>query len=450
MKAFPFGRVRIVAPALLLLSTAAFLSENAVAQTRNTVRQELAPSTTIAIRPGVETPVVIQTAANAVCILHPRGNTDAGHVMNLFADGDGQVRFHVSARPEADQPARMQLDCAAADGRNTTFPVEISASASAPGLSSKPQIATMPKGATLRAGLSEADAKSLSDRELANRRFPPRPSAVTSPAAFATWLGIVSRSSTLMPAGVVARPDISHPQLPISASTANSGNWNGYQLRGTDGDYISVVGEWQVPSVSSWFGVSSYSALWVGLDGWGTNDLVQAGTEQNAFNEVFYTFTSYFAFSELWPNQPYESQLTGLPVSPGEKVWTDVWVGDDNGNADPNGAYQWVYMLNENTNQMVDFTTPLNGLSFGGSEAEWIMERPWVGGEPSSLANYGEVVLDQATAADAAGNSTNYQVFSHYNITMLNAYYSWDDNNTLSTVAQDGSTTMRFTWHNYH
>jgi hypothetical protein len=43
-----------------------------------------------------------------------------------------------------------------------------------------------------------------------------------------------------------------------------------------------VHGRWHVPAVVGEFNRQTYSALWVGLDGDGTTDLVQAGTESDS------------------------------------------------------------------------------------------------------------------------------------------------------------------------
>jgi hypothetical protein len=49
-----------------------------------------------------------------------------------------------------------------------------------------------------------------------------------------------------------------------------------------------------------------------------------------------------------------------------------------------------------------------------------------------------------------SGPWTTYQPSSHINITMVNNYVNYDDNDALSTVQQDGSTNMLFTWQNSH
>jgi Peptidase A4 family len=449
MQTLRLSRVRFSAPALTLLLATPLLAGYALGETSHAVSTEFALSTSVAIRPGVETPVVVKAAPNSECILHPLGMTDADHRMRLYADSEGEVHFHVNARQESLEATQMQLDCNSAEGKSTTFPLAVNASASAPKLGSTPQAESLPKEATLRPGLSEADARSFSEEELRQRSYPPRPNPAASPSAYATWLRVVSRPSTRVPAGVVTRPDMSHDHGQVTAGTGSFANWSGYELYGAKGTYDSVVGEWYVPSVTSASGYS-YSALWVGLDGIGTSDLIQTGTEQNAFELFPYSFTSYYAFSELLPNQPSESVLTGLPISPGNLMWANVGICDLTGLANPKGTYACFFIENESTNKYADFMVPLGGTSFTGSEAEWIMERPWVGGQISQLANYNEAIMFSAEAQTAAGSNVPYNASNSNNWTMVNDYVTYADNNTLSTVKQENSSEMLFVWHNYH
>jgi hypothetical protein len=450
MKAVLSVELRATVSALTLLLTSPCFTANAVAQMRSVAAPEMAPTTRIDLRPGAETATIVKAAPNAVCILHPQGVTDAAHVMNLFVDSEGQVRFHVTARQESEQAVEMQLDCGSSDGKMTTYPLELNASESALELLSSRQAATLPKGAAMRPGLSEADVNTLSDEELALRKYPPRPDVAASPQAYATWLRIVSQPVTLVPAGAVTRPDISHNHGQVKAATGTTSNWSGYELRGSGRSYDVVEGQWYVPSVSSYLGVHAYSAYWVGLDGDGTSDLVQAGTEQEYYDFSIFSFSNYYAWSELLPNQPTESEITGIPANPGDEVFTEVWIGNSNGALNQNGGYGLFYYHNLTTGQATEFETPLSGTYFNGKEAEWIMERPTVGGTLPNLADYTAAVTSSAWAETVSGPWTTYQPSSHINITMINNYVNYDDNDTLSTVQQDGSTSMLFTWKNFH
>jgi hypothetical protein len=443
MKAFQFLRIRPCAPVLTFLLTAPFLSGNMLAETIASQSPDFAPTTSMEIRPGTQTPALITVAPNSKCNLHPQGVTDAAHSMSLFANSKGEIRFHVTAQRESDEAAEMLLDCVAADGKSTTFPLEVSASASAPLSQAQALPSTELKGATHRAGLSEDEATSLSDEELAQRKYPPRPDSTVSPEAYATWLRIVSQPVTMLPAGLVARPEVSHNRGTVQAGTETSGNWSGYELKGSNRTYDVVEGQWYVPSVSSELGVHAYSAYWVGLDGDGISDLVQAGTEQEYYDFSIFSFSNYYAWSELLPNQLSESVISGIPVAPGNQVFTEVWIGNSNGALNASGGYGLFYVHNLTTGEATEFETCLCGTVFLGREAEWIMERPLVNNALPALADYIAAVTSSAYAETVAGPWTTYQPSSHINITMTNG------SDILSTVQQDGSTSMLFLWKNF-
>ena len=64
--------------------------------------------------------------------------------------------------------------------------------------------------------------------------------------------------------------------------------------------------------------------MWVGLDGDGTTDLVQAGTETDTVNYfngfVSVTFLSFYAWTEFLPQQSTAVEITNFPVSAGDQM----------------------------------------------------------------------------------------------------------------------------------
>jgi peptidase A4-like protein len=65
-------------------------------------------------------------------------------------------------------------------------------------------------------------------------------------------------------------------------NAADVSNWCGYAETGSG--YTSATATWTVPSVSP-TSSDTYSAAWVGIDGYGNSDLIQAGTESNYAND---------------------------------------------------------------------------------------------------------------------------------------------------------------------
>ncbi len=97
-------------------------------------------------------------------------------------------------------------------------------------------------------------------------------------------------------------------------------------------------------------------------------------------------------------------------------------------------------------------TTPLGGTYFNGSEAEWIMERPLVGGKLPDLANYMLTTMTTAYALLANGASwISANTSGTIAITMYNGYYNYPDNNKLSYAgAGPHSASINLFWVNYH
>jgi hypothetical protein len=418
----------------------------------------------------VETPVLIKATPFAACTLHAKGASDADPRMNLIADSEGTVRFHLTAQRESTEAAGFEVDCTEADTDTNaagggapmslrTHTVDVTAGQSVPEMHE--EVRTLPKGAAPAPTLSEAEARSLSGIELGKLQYPPRPKEDAEPEAFATWMHIVTTPHTRVPAGLVTRPDVSHHRglpngLPNGLPTAgaeSTANWSGIQLVSGNGSYNDVAMSWKIPAVTAeLFGPQAMSALWVGFGD--ANDLVQVGTEQNAVSGFGYAATSYYAFTEVWPSQATEAVLTGLPVSPGDQVYAEEYLCDSNGASDQTGIYQCGFIFDDRTMQDAPFTVPLGSTHVAGSEAEWIMERPWLNGALPDMANYGVVSVTSATATNVCGCNTaglhRRYLVTNNNLAMWNDYFTFDDNNLLSTSTVNGPPNMLFQWQGYH
>lgn len=81
---------------------------------------------------------------------------------------------------------------------------------------------------------------------------------------------------------LVLRPDHSVLSAPKGSDPAavgwESSNWSGY-AETSSAPYTSVSGQWTVPTVTGPNG--SYSAAWIGIDGFTNDSLIQTGTEQD-------------------------------------------------------------------------------------------------------------------------------------------------------------------------
>src|ERR1039458_2112950 len=151
--------------------------------------------------------------------------------------------------------------------------------------------------------------------------------------------------------------------------------------------------------------------------------------------------TSYSTWTELLPNQPTQ-QGAGLSVNPGDDIQVEVWIGDGSGPPNQNGIYGSFRLTDVTQSQSVRINTPLSGTHFNGSEAEWIMERPTVGGVYSELSDYSFATMTNATACTTTSKWKNYNAIQNRHIMMYEEYNPQPDNNLLSNPGEYGTGAM--------
>jgi len=126
--------------------------------------------------------------------------------------------------------------------------------------------------------------------------------------------------------------------------------------------YDWVTGTWHVPFVTGEPNTKTFSALWVGLDGDGTTDLVQAGTQQQAarinLGFILFTLTNYYAWTEFLPQQPTEQVISNFTVNPGDEILTEVWVGTGEDEPTLSGASGRFFIMNLSTGGFASLSTP--------------------------------------------------------------------------------------------
>lgn len=242
---------------------------------------------------------------------------------------------------------------------------------------------------------------SASDEDLRTYGFPPRP-ALTKPA-YSTWVGIVSAAKTrvanptMRSTGIVHRPHASlGTQKGVTGTNYTFENWSGIGV--TDSSYFTangsnVVATFSVPTLVSSVEDCSYApyftSIWTGMDGYnGTNDdVLQAGV-----NVVACTTPTYYAWYEWYTDgcsgssdACYETEVS-LSISPGDTVIVSVTYYTSSPNATAFiDDYTTGYYVSVSYNQ----PSGNPGSSYQGSTAEWVVERPMVGGSIANLADYG-------------------------------------------------------------
>jgi len=136
------------------------------------------------------------------------------------------------------------------------------------------------------------------------------PQAGGPPSVAAAWKALLSRpwyaKDRIVP-HVVPQPGRTHNLRGIKKTdgNVNQSAWSGCVLS-AQGQWVTAVGQWVIPTVSQpsepqgteggW-----NSSSWVGIDGYGSNDVLQAGVEQrfNADGQA-----SYIAWVEWWVQPP--------------------------------------------------------------------------------------------------------------------------------------------------
>lgn len=192
--------------------------------------------------------------------------------------------------------------------------------------------------------------------------------------AFGALAGVGPASIASVASHAVLSLHPNHFAPPSSTQAAvgwSSSNWSGYAQTGST--YHSITGQWTVPSVSYSSG-SSYSAAWIGIDGFSNNSLIQTGTEED-----YYSGAAHYAAWWTTSAQNFVEQPINHTVAAGDPMSATI--------TQVNGT-SWTMTLSDNSavhpwtsTESVTYTGP-------GASAEWIMEAPTVGGRIASMAHY--------------------------------------------------------------
>jgi Peptidase A4 family len=152
--------------------------------------------------------------------------------------------------------------------------------------------------------------------------------------------------------------------LPRSNAAVSSLNWSGYVVAPPSGRTVtSVASTFVVPAVTS--GLPGLAALWTGIGGYSSQDLIQAGI---GIQDLPGLGSSYYAWYETLPatETPLPS-CTGDPnctVNPGDVI--SVAITEQAGG-------KWAIAMTDKGHW--SFGTTLTYASTG-SSAEWILEAP--------------------------------------------------------------------------
>jgi hypothetical protein len=183
---------------------------------------------------------------------------------------------------------------------------------------------------------------------------------------------------------------------------------------------VGLNGSWTVPAVN----ISAddrYSAAWIGIGGQFDETLIQVGTEHDSIDGQ----ARYTVWYEMLPANSVP--IPEVTISPGDNITASISLVDSDAN-------EWLIKIDNLS----------NGQGFGQNfrynstrlSAEWIVERPLVNDQVTTLTDFGSITFTEAAAqvGDKVGSISG---FPNYEIVMSNR-----QNVQLVTVSQlssDGS-----------
>jgi hypothetical protein len=233
-----------------------------------------------------------------------------------------------------------------------------------------------------------------------------------------------------------------------------NGSWNQNDLTANASiPWISASGTWTVPTVSrpnqqqgSEGGWNSSS--WVGIDGYISNDVLQAGIQQHITSAGIVEYVAWFEWyappQSGSPGYIHQTNISNFPVKPGDTIFCQVTYV--NGLAAGN-----ILLVNRTQGSQYSITlAPPPGAAFSGNTIEWIMEAPDNGEPKSALPQFTPISFNPAFGADLNGNAGNPQNGLAKDIQIVNAiltdvvlgnnrvdiaFLAWHDNDLTHAAA---------------
>lgn len=287
------------------------------------------------------------------------------------------------------------------------------------------------------------DPLTASARRLAALRLPRRPDARTEPRLAQLWERAIGRTRLWIAPEFEHHENISHGPMrvgrsvqrrtqaaPPVVSNATSSNWSGAAVFApANKPYRFVGGQWTVPSPNAPADGSYYASEWVGIDGWNSSDVLQAGTETQITKIWFITATQVYTWWEWFPAG--EVKISNLPVSPGDVMYCLICADST--------THATVSFSNQSTGvgTRFDIAAP-SRTALTGNVAEWIVERPTVNGSVASLTDYAACYFDECIA----GGSLNIDNLAAASLITMTG----SGNADLSEPTRENDSVVKLNW----
>jgi hypothetical protein len=281
---------------------------------------------------------------------------------------------------------------------------------------------------------------------LLHHGFPARPDPKVLPQLDKAWEKKLSRPRTWITPVFRELEGRSHGQAlksgdrPLEKPTelakianATSSNWSGSVAFAPAGRTFGwIEGEWTVPNPHAPSLGSFYASEWIGIDGWGSPDVLQAGTETEILDIGIIRTSQIYTWWEWYPSG--EVAISNLPVSPGDLMYCLICVNSN--------TTATVYLTNESSGVSTHFSiTAPAGTVLTANSAEWVVERPSVNGALTSLSDYKAVYFDEGIAGLTGTPFQTVTLGSGTPVTMTG-----NNNASLSSPILETSQIMKVDW----
>jgi Peptidase A4 family len=191
----------------------------------------------------------------------------------------------------------------------------------------------------------------------------------------------------------------------LQTQTLISLDWAGYAVSTNNlfpqPQVVGVNASWIVPAVTT-SGFDAFSAAWIGVGGQTDSTLIQIGSEHDSISGQ----PVYALWYELLPANSIP--IENITVSPGDQINAAVTLIESSTNT-------WRMEISDvTTGQSFTKDTVYNSSRL---TAEWIMERPTVNNQMSTLAHFGSITFTNLSAkiSNKVGTAND---FSNYEILM--------------------------------
>ena len=257
--------------------------------------------------------------------------------------------------------------------------------------------------------------------DLASYGFPPRPD---NPTDLNTWQADM--------AAWRPTPDLGECRTQAKALIYDNDIWAGWDADSTSSStYIALQGDYHQPAKGTTSCSPSQEVSWIGLGGYHYPRLMQNGTgiDTSGNKYAWYEYLSATGGIAI-------TKLPSVTVHSGDRIHLYL-VHQTSGSGQTT-----FYVADNTTSTSQSKIINLGNTYFDGSSAEFIDERPSIGGIPTNLANFG------------TNNWTNAQVYTkdavwHTLGSQTNVEFDMWDSSFIHYLAFPGALTSNTTFTNY-